>query len=381
MDFSWAEKQIGLKQKVIQFAQRKLNGAVADLDSREKFDLGGWKKCGAFGIHGFPIPKKYGGSGMDVLTTIYALEGLGYGCKDNGLLFSIHAHVWGCEMPILTFGTEAQKRKYLSKLCRGELIGSHAVTETSSGSDAYSLRTTAVRKGSYYLLTGTKMFVTNAPIADLVVVHATLDRSKGMRGITAFLVEKDFPGFSVRRKITKMGLRTAPMGELTLENCKVPVENRLGNEGAGVGIFTHSMEWERSCILASTVGAMQRQLETCIRYAKQRQQFGKPIGKFQLIASKIVDMKMRLATSKTLLYEVGWLKNQGRSVLMEAAIAKLYISECWVQSCLDAIQIHGGYGYLTEFEVERELRDALGSRLYSGTSEIQRLLIAQFLGL
>ena len=255
------------------------------------------------------------------------------------------------------------------------------MTESGSGSDAYGLATTAERKGNKYLLSGGKMFVTNGPIADVVVVFATLDRAKGARGITAFLVEKDFPGLSVIRKVEKMGLRTASMGELALKNCEVPAENRLGKEGAGIAIFTHSMEWERSCIVAGAVGAMERQLEDCIRYARKRQQFGKPIGKFQLVASKIVDMKIRLETAKTLLYKVGWLKKEGRAVLMESAMAKLYISESWVQSCLDAIQIHGGYGYLTEFEVERELRDALGSKLYSGTSEIKRLIISQCLGL
>ena len=381
MDFSWDADQTRLKERVVQFAQQELTGAVAAMDRQEEFDRGGWEKCGEFGIHGLPIPKDYGGGGIDPLTTIYALEGLGYGCKDNGLIFSIHAHMWGCEIPILAFGTEAQKQQYLPRLCRGKLIGAHAVSESGSGSDAYGLATTAEKKGNKYLLSGGKIFVTNGPVADVVVVFATLDRAKGARAITAFLVERDFPGFSVTRKVEKMGLRTAAMGELALENCAVPAENRLGQEGAGIAIFTRSMEWERSCIVASAVGAMERQLENCIRYARQRRQFGKPIGKFQLVASKIVDMKTRLETAKTLLYKVGWLKKEGRSVLMEASLAKLYISESWVQSCLDAIQIHGGYGYLTEFEVERELRDALGSRLYSGTSEIQRLIIGQCLGL
>jgi hypothetical protein len=306
---------------------------------------------------------------------------LGFGCVDNGLLFSINAHIWGCEMPILTFGTELQKQRYLPKLCTGELIGGHAMTEPDSGSDAYSLKTAAVRRGESYVLNGRKMFVTNAPIADVMVVFATVDASKAAHGITGFLVEKGFRGLSVSRPHEKMGLRTSPMGELILDDCEVPLENRLGREGAGVAMFSHSMEWERSCILASAVGAMDRQVQTCLQYARQRQQFGKPIGKFQLLASKIVDMKLRLETSRALLYQVGWVKSVGRSAFMEAAMAKLYISECWVQSCLDAIQIHGGYGYMTETEVERDLRDAIGSKFYSGTSEVQRQIIAQFMGL
>jgi len=381
VDFSWTEEQTQLREMIIKFAQKELNKDLIERDKKEEFSFEAWKKCGEFGIPGLPVPKEYGGTDADVLTTIYALESLGYACKDNGLVFSINAHMWTCEMPILTFGTEEQKKKYLPKLCSGEFIGGNAMTEPGSGSDAYSLRTTAERKGDRYILNGSKMFATNGPIADVMLVFATVDRSKGAYGVTGFLVEKGFPGFSVSAKIGKMGLRTSPLGELILENCEVPVENRLGREGAGVAMFSHSMEWERGCILASAVGAMERQLETCVQYAKRRQQFGQPIGKFQLVASKFVDMKIRLETARSLLYKVGWLKKMGRSVFMEAAMAKLYISESWVQSCLDAIQIHGGYGYTTEFELERELRDAVGSKLYSGTSEIQRLVIAQFMGL
>jgi alkylation response protein AidB-like acyl-CoA dehydrogenase len=381
VDFGWTEQQTQLRTAVVDFARKELSGQALQLDRSGEFDREGWQRCAGFGIHGLAIPPEYGGGGLDALTTIHALEGLGYGCKDNGLIFSINAHLWSCEQPILTFGTAAQKERFLPALCRGELIGGNATTEPESGSDAFSLRTTAERRGDRYVLNGNKTFVTNGPVADLLVVFATLDRSKGPQGITAFLVEKGLSGFSVGRPIEKMGLRTSPLGEVSFADCEVPLENRLGKEGAGVAIFTHSMEWERSCILASAVGSMQRQLETCIHYARQRKQFGQSIGKFELVASKIVDMKVRLETARSLLYKVGWLKQQGRLALMEAALAKLYISECWVQSCQDAIQVHGGYGYMTEVGVERDLRDALASKLYSGTSEIQRLIVAQFLGL
>jgi alkylation response protein AidB-like acyl-CoA dehydrogenase len=381
VDFSWTEEQRQLREMITRFAQRELNNQVTQHDQDREFNLIGWKKCGELGIHGLPISKQYGGGGADALTTIYALEGLGRGCMDNGLIFSINAHLWGCEMPILTFGSETQKETYLPRLCAGEFIGGHAMTEPDSGSDAYSLKATAERRGDKYLLNGHKLFVTNAPRADVMVVFATVDRTKGAQGITAFLIERDTPGLSVSNQIDKMGLRTSPMGEVMLDDCEVPVERRLGREGAGVALFSHSMEWERSCILASAVGAMERQLEACLHYARQRQQFGKPIGKFQSLANKMVDMKIRLETARTLLYQSGWLKAMGRSAFMEAAMAKLYISECWVQSCLDAMQIHGAYGYMTVSEVERDLRDALGSRIYSGTSEIQRQIIAQFMGL
>jgi alkylation response protein AidB-like acyl-CoA dehydrogenase len=215
----------------------------------------------------------------------------------------------------------------------------------------------------------------------LAVVFATVNPSQGLGGITAFLIENGTPGFSVGRDIAKMGLRTAPMAELVLQDCRVPEQNRLGPEGAGAGIFNGSMEWERSCILASHVGAMQRQLETCINYARERRQFGQPIGKFQSVSNRIADMQVRLETARLILSKVAWLKKMGKSAVMEAAIAKLYLSESFVQSSLDAIRIHGGYGYTTEFEVERDLRDAIGGTLYSGTSDIQRMIISRWLGL
>jgi alkylation response protein AidB-like acyl-CoA dehydrogenase len=381
VDFSWSDEQQRLRETIVKFAQRELTEQVIERDRDQEFDWDGWKKCGALGIPGLPVPRQYGGLEADALTTIYALEGLGYGCRDNGLIFSINAHLWGCEVPLLTFGTEEQKARYLPRLATGEFIGGNAMTEPETGSDAYAMATTAERRGDRYVLNGTKMFASNGPVADVVLVYATVDRAKGIRGITGFLVDRGTPGFSLGRKIDKMGVRTSPMSELVFENAEVPVENRLSREGAGVAIFSHSMEWERGCILASAVGAMERQLETCVRYAKQRQQFGKPIGKFQLVATKLVDMKLRLETSRGLLYKVGWLKTRGDSAFVDAAMAKLYISEAWVQSCLDAMQIHGTYGYTTEYQIERELRDALGSRFYSGTSEIHRMMIAQLMGL
>jgi alkylation response protein AidB-like acyl-CoA dehydrogenase len=221
--------------------------------------------------------------------------------------------------------------------------------------------------------------VTNGPVADLLVVFATVDKARGVNGISSFLVEKDSPGMNVARKLEKMGLRTSPMAEIFFENCEVPEENLLGKEGAGSSQFTWAMTWERGCILASAVGSMQRSLETCVRYAKERRQFGQPIGKFQLVGSKIVDMKLRVESARHMLYHCAWLRGQGRSAYLEAAMTKLHISDCWVKCCEDAIQIHGGYGYMTEYELERELRDAIGSKLYSGTSEMQRNIIASLL--
>lgn len=380
MDFSWSEEQAQFRQAAADFGRKELNDGLTERDRNGEFNCAGWNKCAKFGIQGLPIPKEFGGMGADPLTTVGVLEALGQGCKDNGLLFSINAQMWTLEIPLRDFGTEEQKRKYLPRLCSGALIGGNAMSEPGSGSDAYSMRTTAERRGDRYLLNGSKIFVTNGPVGDLIVVFATVDRSRSPGGISAFLVERNAPGFKTGRKLEKMGLRTSPMAELFFEDCEVPVENRLGREGIGQSLFTHSMTWERSCILASAVGAMERLLETSLRYSRGRKQFGQPIGKFQLVATKIVDMKMRLEESRASLYRTAWLLGKRKRAVLEAALSKLVISENWVKCAEDALQIHGGYGYMTEYEIERELRDALGSKLYSGTSEIQRMLVASLLG-
>ena len=379
MDFAWSNQQRELLDAVGRFASQQLNYNVIENDRDGVFNRDAWKKCGAFGIQGLLVPADYGGLGMDPLTTVAALERFGYGCKDNGLVFSINAHMLTAITPLVYSGSEAQKKKYLPGLCDGTLIGGNAMSEPNSGSDAFSLATTAIKQGSKYVLSGSKIFVTNGPVADVLVVFATVDKARGPNGISAFLVEKDSPGMNVARKLEKMGLRTSPMAEIFFENCEVPEENLLGKEGSGTSQFTWAMTWERGCILASAVGSMQRLLERCVRYAKERRQFGQPIGKFQLVASKIVDMKLRVESARHMLYHGAWAAGHRKAVYLEAAMAKLHISDCWVKCCEDAIQIHGGYGYMTEYELERELRDAIGSRLYSGTSEMQRNIIASLL--
>ncbi len=381
MDFAWTDEQLAYKKAVIEFAKRSLNGDVISRDRAGEFSREWWRKCAQFGVQALPMPEEYGGLGADILTTMLTMEGLGYGCPDNGLIFGLNAQLWSVQMPILLFGTQAQRQKYLPGLCTGELIGAHGMSEPDSGSDAFSLRTRAVRENGDYVLNGTKTFVTNGPIADMALVFATVDPAKGMWGVTAFLVEKGTPGFTITRDIEKMGLRTSPMSELVFEDCHVPEENRLGAEGLGSKIFDSSMEWERSCILASHLGAMERQLERCVEYGRERKQFGQPIGKFQSVANRIVDMKVRLETARLLLYKVAWLKKVGRPATLEAAMAKLYLSECFVQSSLDAIRVHGGYGFMTEFGIERDLRDAVGGIIYSGTSDIQRSIVARLMGL
>lgn len=382
MDFSWSKEQLEFRQAVIEFAQKALRDDLVARDRTSTFSHEFWKKCGEFGIQGLPFPEELGGSGSDIMTTVLAMEALGYGCRDNGLLFGLAAQMWSVQMPIFRHGSEAAKRKYMPRLCTGEWVGAHGMSEPDSGSDAFALRTTATRKGDRYVLNGTKTFVSEGPVADVFVTFATIDPAKGFLGLTGFVVERNTPGLSVSKEIEKMGLRTSPMAEVIFDNCEVPEENRLGKEGRGGTVFNDSMEWERGCILASAIGSMERQIEDSVRYCQERKQFGKPIGQFQSVANRLVDMKLRLETARLLLYRAAWIKDRGdRTAGLDAALSKLCLSESWVQTCLDAIQVRGGYGFTTEYEAERDMRDAIGGTLYSGTSEIQRNLIARHLGL
>lgn len=380
VDFHWSNEQVGLRQRVVTGVQATLNSGLLDREKQGAFSRWGWEQCAGLGVQGFPFPQQYGGGGWDPLTTAFALEGLGYGCQDNGLAFAIGAHLWGCALPILAFGDEEQKMRWLPRLCSGAAIGALAVSEREAGSDAFHPSTHAVRQQDSYVLNGHKLFITNGPVADVVLVLATLDPSLGSHGLAVFVLERGMAGLTLGPPVDKMGLRTAAMGEVLLENCVVPAQNLLGEEGSGMAIFSHAMLWERGLILAPTVGAMERQLEYTIAYAQNRKQFGQPIGSFQLVASRLVDMRQRLETARFYLYKMAWLLAQEEDAYDFAALTKLTISEGWVASCQDALQIHGGYGYLTESGVERELRDALAGRLYSGTSEMQRLVIAQWMG-
>ena len=370
-----------LQESAVAFARQGLAHDVIAADASGVFNREAWRRCAEFGVLGMPIPEPFGGLGLGLTALLAVMEGLGYGTRDQGLLFSLNAHLWTNSIPILQYGTEAQRAAWLPRLCDGSLIGANAASEPDAGSDIFSMRTRALRDGDAYVLTGTKTFVTNAPVADLFVAYATIDPALGPMGITAFIIERDTPGLSISREFHKMGLRTSPMAEVVFENCRVPLANRLGREGRGVEVFECSMEWERGCILASCLGVMRRQLEECVRHARSRKQFGRPIGKNQSVANRIVDMRVRIETCRPLVYRIGTLKDAGRPALLEAAIAKLHVSQCFVQSSLDAVQVFGGYGYMTEQQIERDLRDAVGSGLYSGTSEIQRNIIARVLGL
>ena len=368
-------------ESVHRFASSLSDDTVA-ADRSQTFSRENWDRCGQFGIQGLPAPEAYGGGAADVVTTMLALEGLGYGCADNGLVFSINAHMWTSVVPVWTFGSEDQKRRWLPGLCSGQLIGCHTITEPEAGSDAFGMRATGRKVEGGYVLNGRKTFITNAPVADLVIAFVrTEPEGIGPYGISAFLADAGAPGLVVEKASEKMGLRTSPMADVVFEDCFVADSAMLGRPGQGGEIFQSSMRWERACIMASQVGAMRRTMEACIAYARQRRQFGKPIAKYESVAEKLANMKIAVEASRALVLRVGWHMDQGHDTSMDAAIAKAFVSEASVRTHLDAVQVHGGYGYMTEFEVERALRDAIGGTLYSGTSEIQRRIIARGLGL
>ncbi|HEV3121523.1 MAG TPA: acyl-CoA dehydrogenase family protein [Isosphaeraceae bacterium] len=381
MDFALSDDQRAWHDNAVLFAQKELNQDVVGRDERREFSRAGWQACARFGVQGLPVPKEYGGQGKSLGVTIAAMEGLGYGCTDSGLIFAINASLWTNTIPLLRFGTLTQKLRYLPGLADGTLIGANGASEPEAGSDIFSMKTSAQDRGAEWILNGRKTWVTSGPVADLFVCYASNVPAKGVLGISAFLVPRDTPGFRVVREIPKMGFRTVPMGELAFEECILPAESLLGRVGRGAEVFQCSMEWERGAILASTLGTMRRQLERCIEHARTRKQFGKPIGKFQAVANRIVDMALRLETCRPLVYKIGWLKDQGKDAAMEAAMAKLHVSECFVKNSLDAIQIFGASGYVTETGIERDLRDSVGSTIFSGTNDIQRNNIAQLLRL
>jgi len=374
-------EQLELQRSAEEFARAELGNRIEERDRAGEFDREGWQKCAEFGLLRMPVPEEWGGLGLGLVDLIAVMEGLGYGTSDHGLLFSIHAHLWTNVMPILEFGTQDQKERYLPKLTSGEWIGANGASEPDSGSDVFSMRTLARREGDRYVLDGTKTFVSNAPVANVFLLYATIDRALGPMGVTAFVAERDAPGLTVGAPLEKMGLRTSTMAELFLEDCELPATSLIGREGRGMRVFDASMEWERGCILAGTLGAMRRLLESCVSYARGRKQFGTAIGKFQSVSNRVADMKVRLDTSRALVYRIGQLRDRGEGARTEAAIAKLHVSESFAASAQDAMRIYGGYGYMVEQGLERELRDALGGVFYSGTSDIQRNIIARAMGL
>ncbi|MFK8031427.1 MAG: acyl-CoA dehydrogenase family protein [Gammaproteobacteria bacterium] len=382
MDFSWTKEQLALKARIVEFTRTQLEVDDVERDRESVFSHENWRRCADFGLLAMSLPKEYTGKDdIDFLTAILAMEGLGYGCKDNGLAFALNAQMWTVQLPVLHFGSDELKAHYLPAMSRGELIGAHAISEPESGSDVFSMQTTATRCEGGYRLNGEKRYVSLGPVADLALVFALTDPDAGKWGVSAFLVEVNSDGLEVSPNREKMGLRTVPFGDFSFNDCFVPEGNRLGPEGAGMSLSTSFLEWERCSILASQIGTMQRQLEECIRYVRKREQFGKAIGKYQSVSNRIVDMRLRVETSRLLLYHTAWLKQCGKSAMAEAAMLKLHLGECFVESSLDAIRVHGAHGYVSESGIERNLRDSVGGVIYAGTSDIQRNIVARMLGL
>jgi alkylation response protein AidB-like acyl-CoA dehydrogenase len=376
MNFEWSDEHKELRRTVVEFCRSKL----PPVSEPRAFSREAWLSCARHGVLGIALPARYGGLEKDALTAALVTEALGYACPDLGLVFAMSAHTYACIVPIMTFGSDGQRERWLPRLVSGDAIAAHATTEPNAGSDIFHMSTKAERRGDHYVLTGIKSFTSNAPVADVLLVTAATDRAKGYFGLSTFIVEKTTPGLRLGKPYDKIGLESAPMSDVYLDECIVPATHRIGSEGTGASVFLHSMTWERTCLLAAYVGAMERVLERTIQYAKDRTQFDQPIGRFQGVSHRIADMKLRLESARLLMYRAAWGITRGEHDDMTAALAKLAVSEAAVASGLDAIQIHGAIGTMTG-EIERFLRDAIPSRIFSGTSEIQRNTIARALGL
>ncbi|MCP2342408.1 acyl-CoA dehydrogenase family protein [Actinomadura rupiterrae] len=380
MRFEWDDQADDLYRDLRRLGEETLSKDVAERDRAGEFGHEDWRLCAEHGVLGLLIPPEYGGAGRDPAAYARAMEGLGRGCGDNGLMMAIGAHVLAAEVPVWKFGDEEQRRRYLPGLASGRLIGANAMTEPDSGSDALSLSTTAERDGDSYRLTGRKLYVTNAPVADLFVVYATVGRNLGFTGVTAFLVERDDIGVSVKEQADKMGLRTARWGEVELDGCRVPASRRLGAERQGGTVFARTMAWERSLLLAPWLGVLEREFDEALRHCRRRRQFGKHIGHFQSVANRIVDMRIRWEASRMMLYRAASELDGPRATIFPEA-AKLYVSEAAVEMLTSLAQLYGALGYSSEGRVERHLRDAFGMTISSGTSDMQRVVIAGKLGI
>ncbi len=380
MDFEWNEQQADLHAQTLRFS-RSLSRGARRRDRDRVFAEEQWRACGDFGLTGLCVGAEYGGMGLNALTTARVMEAFGEGCEDMGLVFAVAAHLFACAQPIADHGNDTLKQKYLPGLASGSLVGANAITEERAGSDAFALSATATKSGRSYRINGTKSYVTNAPQSDVMLVYASTEPKYGHLGISAFVVERQTPGITVGEPFAKIGLSTAHTSSVYFDDVQVPDTARLGNEGAGASIFSESMAWERSALFAAYTGLSARTLATAVEHAKARKQFRKKIGAFQAISHKLADMALSLDSARLLLYRACWLKDKGRRAASEVAMGKLAASESAVQIALGAIQVLGGSGVVAEFNVERALRDAIPSTLFSGTSEIQRNLIATELGL
>lgn len=374
MNFTLTKEQELVRQMVRDFAVNEVKPIAAEIDVTERFPMENVKKMGELGMMGIPFPTEFGGAGGDVLSYILAVEELSKVCATTGVILSAHTSL--CASLINENGTPEQKEKYLRDLCTGNKIGAFGLTEPGAGTDAAGQQTTAVLDGDNYILNGSKIFITNGGVADTFIVFAMTDKSKGTRGISAFIVEKGFLGFSIGKKEDKLGIRASSTTELIFENCVVPKENLIGREGKGFGIAMKTLDGGRIGIAAQALGIAEGALDEAIKYMKERKQFGRPIAAFQGLQWMVAEMSTKIEAARFLVYKAAWLKENKQPYSIDAARAKLYAAEVAMDVTTKAVQLFGGYGYTKEYPVERMMRDAKITEIYEGTSEVQKMVIS-----
>ncbi|HHY22378.1 MAG TPA: acyl-CoA dehydrogenase [Bacilli bacterium] len=377
MNFRLTEEQEMIRKMVRDFAENEVAPTAAERDEEERFDRKIFDKMAELGLTGIPWPEEYGGIGADYVSYVIAVEELSRVCASTGVTLSAHLSL--ASWPIYKFGNEEQKQKYLRPLAEGTKIGGYGLTEPSSGSDAAAMKTTAKLDGDHYVLNGSKIFITNGGIADIYVVFAMTDQDQKHRGITAFIVESDMPGFSVGKKEKKLGIRSSPTTEIIFEDCRVPKENMLGKEGEGFKIAMMTLDGGRNGIAAQALGIAQGALDAAVEYAKERKQFGRSIGSQQGIGFKLADMATKVEAARLLTYQAAWNESEGLPYGKESAMSKLFAGDIAMEVTTEAVQVFGGYGYTKDYPVERFMRDAKITQIYEGTNEIQRLVISKML--
>ncbi len=375
MNFDLTDEQKAIRDLARKFADEEIAPSAKERDEKEIFPVEILRKMGPLGFLGGPIPKEYGGAGLDYIAHAILTEEVGRACSSVRTTLSVHISL--VQLTILKWGTEAQKKRWLPRLASGEILGCFGLTEPDTGSDAANQKTTAVKHGDRWVLNGAKMWISNAGQAGLAIVFAQTDKKKGAKGLAAFLVERNTPGYSTKDIHGKLGMRSSNTGEIILEDCAVPAENVLGRVGDGFKVAMSALDNGRYSVAAGSVGLIQACREASVKYSKERIQFGKPIASFQLVQEMIARMRVNEDAARLLVYQAGHLKNQGRPDTIAVCIAKYFSTEAAQQAAMDAIQVHGGYGYSNEYPVERYLRDARVATLYEGTSQIQKLIIGR----
>ncbi|MFB5662778.1 acyl-CoA dehydrogenase [Alteribacillus sp. HJP-4] len=377
MNFLLTDEQEMIQKMVRDFANKEVAPTAAERDEEERFDRALFDQMAELGLTGIPWPEEYGGIGSDFVSYVIAVEELSRVCASTGVTLSAHLSLAG--WPVYKFGSEAQKKKYLTAMAEGKMMGAYGLTEPGSGSDAAAMKTTAKKDGDHYILNGSKIFITNGGMADVYIVFAVTDPDSRHKGVSAFIVEKNFPGFSVGKKEQKLGIRSSPTTAIVLEDCRVPAENLLGKEGEGFKIAMMTLDGGRNGIAAQAVGIAQGALDAAVEYAKERKQFGKPIGSLQGISFKLADMATKVEAARLLTRQAAWNESEGVSYGKESAMSKLFAGDAAMEVTTEAVQVFGGYGYTKDYPVERYMRDAKITQIYEGTNEIQRLVIGKML--